>query len=129
MFIQRIGALAVCCLLLVTTVSTALAQAATATLSGTVASSAGRPIPGARITVSGPAQASATSGDDGTFSIGVPPGIYQITVDRGGYQTVSLSDVTAAVGTTQPVTVTLSETSLGSLRTIGTVTATAGGRS
>jgi outer membrane receptor protein involved in Fe transport len=100
-----------------------VAQATTGTLSGAVKTPAGEPVSGATVSVKGPAQMSATTADDGTFSISVAPGLYQITVNKGGYQSVSLADVAVVAGATQPVNISLAAVDLSTLRTIGTVTA------
>jgi hypothetical protein len=121
--------IAMCLAVLLTAVSTASAQAAMAAIVGTVFASGGAPLGGAKIAVTGPVRANAISAKDGTFSISAPPGVYQLRVERSGYQPTSLGDLVVAAGTMQPLTVTLSETSLSSLRTIGTVTSTTSGRS
>jgi outer membrane receptor protein involved in Fe transport len=121
--------IAACLLLTLSTVTATFAQAPASAVTGTVTTASGAPLSGAKITVSGPADASVLSSGNGSFSIAVPPGLYQIRVDRGGYQPVSLTDIAIAPGTTQPLTIALSESSLSSLRTIGTVTSTGAGRS
>lgn len=106
----------------VTSIVPAIAQATTGTISGSVQSSTGSPVPSAVVTVRGPAQASATTDGDGAFSIDVAPGLYAVTVNKGGYQPASLTDVSVTAGSTQPVTITLAAIDLSTLRTIGTVT-------
>jgi outer membrane receptor protein involved in Fe transport len=100
-----------------------VAQATTGTLSGAVKTPAGEPVAGATVSVKGAAQTSATTGDDGTFSLSLAPGLYQITVNKGGYQPASLADVAVVAGATQPVNISLASVDLSTLRTIGTVTA------
>jgi outer membrane receptor protein involved in Fe transport len=121
--------IAVCLLLMLSTVTSAFAQASSSSITGTVTTASGAPLGGAKITLTGPATLSATSSDTGSFSIAAPPGVYQVRVEHGGYTPVSLGDVAVAPGTTQPLTVTMSEPSLTSLRTIGSVSATGSGRS
>jgi outer membrane receptor protein involved in Fe transport len=104
-----------------------VAQAATGTISGVVQSSTGTPVPSATVTVKGAAAATATTDSAGSFSIPVPPGLYQITVSKGGYQTASLADVAVVSGASQPLTVALASVDLSTLRTIGTVSSTGRG--
>jgi hypothetical protein len=123
--LQGFHTIAACLIIILASASMALAQA-TGTMAGTVTAAGGAPLSGAKIIVSGPRNASATSAADGTFAIDVPPGIYHVRVERGGYQPASLSDIVVTPGAAQPVNVTLSETSLNSLRTIGSVSTTTG---
>ena len=111
------------------TIQTQVAQAAasTATLTGSVKDTTGAAVVGARVSVAGPASQNATTDASGAFTLTVPAGIYRITIDRGGYNPVSLSDFTAVAGTSTPVNVTMTQASLNSLRTIGTVTSTTRG--
>jgi outer membrane receptor protein involved in Fe transport len=99
-----------------------VAQAATATISGVVSSSTGSPVSGATVTIKGAQTVTASTDSAGAFSSTVTPGIYQISVNKGGYQPASLADVTVVAGQTQPVTITLGLIDLSTLRTIGTVT-------
>jgi hypothetical protein len=110
-------------------ISAASAQAAWATITGTIASATGSALGGATVSAAGPSRATTTTASDGTFSLTVPPGVYEVTVTHGGYQSASVTNITVVAGTTQPLRVTLSETTLSSLQTIGTTTTTASGRS
>jgi hypothetical protein len=103
--------------------------APTAAITGTITSAAGTPVGGAVVNATGPSKASTTTTSDGSFSLTVPPGVYDITVTHGGYQPASVTGITIVPGSTQPLRVTLSESSLGSLQTIGSTTTTASGRS
>jgi hypothetical protein len=107
--------------------SAVVAQAATGTLTGTVTTVGGATVPGATITVSGRSTSSATSDANGAFSLVVAPGLYSVSVSKAGYRTSSVSDMSVAQGTTQPLTVTLSALDLSSLRTIGSVQSSRGG--
>jgi len=52
-----------------------------------------------------------TSGDDGGFTLAVlPPGIYQVTVQRLGYQPAAVRGVTVAAGLTSELTITIHRT-------------------
>jgi hypothetical protein len=110
-------------------IEAAVAQSATGTLAGTVTTAGGSAVPGATITATGAATSTATSDANGAFSIAVPAGIYSISISKAGYRSTSLSDITVAAGTTQPLSVTLSALDLSSLRTIGSVSSGRGGSS
>jgi outer membrane receptor protein involved in Fe transport len=103
------------------------AQASAATLTGTVKDGAGAPVTGAHVVVTGGTSQDTTTDASGNFSVSVPPGLYRVSIDKGGYNGVSLSDITAAAGTTTPVSVTMTQVSLESLSTIGRVTTTSRG--
>ena len=96
-------------------------------ITGTVRSAAGAPIAGATVTATGPARASATTDGSGAFTLAVPPGLYRITVSKPGYDSASTPDVAVTAGQSVPLTVTISEQNLSTMRTIGTVTATGRG--
>ena len=139
---RRLGVLAIAAALLSPLVPAAAATSApvtapgvvaqttgAATLTGSVHDGAGAAVPGARVNVTGAISSSTTTDADGAFSVSVPAGLYRISIDKGGYNGVSLSDVTAISGTSTPVTVTMTQVSLESLSTIGTVTSTSRGGS
>jgi hypothetical protein len=100
-----------------------------ATLSGTVHDQTGASVPNAQVTVSGASTASTTTDTGGNFSVTVPAGIYRIAIAKGGFNPVALPDVVAATGTSTPLAVTMTQASLNSLQTIGTVTSTTSGSS
>jgi len=107
---------------------TEIAQAGaaqTSTLTGkAIDSSTNKPVPGATVTVSGGSQTyTATTKDDGSFSLSLPAGIYDITVNKGGFQTASVSGYAVATGT-NAVSITLVEASSTTLKTIGRVSVT-----
>ena len=71
------------------------------TISGTVTdSSTGDPIAGATVTING---ISVSTGTDGTYSIEVPPGTYNVTVSADGYEDSSNTDITVVAEETTPV--------------------------
>jgi outer membrane receptor protein involved in Fe transport len=105
----------------------AQAAAATGTLTGSVKDGSGAAVSGAHVTLTGPTKVNTSTDGNGAFTITAPPGIYTISIDRGGYNPVSLPDVTVAAGTSTPVNVTMNQASLSSLRTIGQVTTTTRG--
>lgn len=92
-----------------------------ATLQGSVRSSGGAPVAGAAVRVSGPSTATATTDDNGAFTVSAPPGIYRIDVSKPGYLPAVQTDVVLVAGSTVPVTVSLNQADLTSLRTIGHV--------
>jgi hypothetical protein len=80
----------------------ALAQAASASISGTITDSQGGVLPGVTITVqnadSGTIRTSVTEAD-GKFRVaGLNPGRYNIATDLPGFQSVAVKDVTLQVG-------------------------------
>jgi outer membrane receptor protein involved in Fe transport len=103
-----------------------VAQATTAaTLVGSVKDDTGAAVVGAHVSVSGPAKLSATTDGNGLFTITAPPGIYSISIERNGYGPVSLNEVTVAAGSSTPINAVMSQNSLSTLRTIGSVATTA----
>jgi len=107
----------------------AFAADATA-ITGVVHSGTGAVVPGATVTASGPsARASTTTDITGAFSLAVPAGVYQVTVTKPGYNSASTPGVIVVAGQAVPLTVTIGEQSLSTLRTIGSVNATGHGSS
>jgi hypothetical protein len=100
----------------------AQADAQHGVVTGTVKTGGGTPLSGATVTAVGPTNAAATTLPDGSFTLTLGPGVYQIAVAHGGFQPTSLNDVIVVAGASQPLRVTLSEENLSSLRTIGRVT-------
>jgi hypothetical protein len=104
-----------------------VAQAQTSSITGTLRTPAGAAVSGATVTASGPARVTATTDAAGAFSLAVPPGLYRVAVTKTGYTSASTSDVVVAPGTSVPLTVTIAEQNLTTLRTIGSVTASGRG--
>jgi hypothetical protein len=102
-----------------------VAQTTASTITGTIRTPAGAAVTGASVTASGPAQASATTDAAGKFSLTVPPGVYRIDVTKVGYASASSTDITVAPGASVPLAVTMSQQSLTSLQTIGSVSSAA----
>ena len=103
----------------------AQASAAQGTLTGRVTNSRGDGLSGAVVTVSGGGGTrSVTTGGDGSFSIALPPGIYSVVVNRGGYQSVQAEDVAIVAGASVRLQIPLQESSVQSLRQIGRVSTT-----
>lgn len=102
--------------------ATTVAQAAApAVLAGSVRGASGGPVAGAAVTLSGPATVRVTTDENGAFTASVPAGIYRIQVSKAGFNPAVLSDFVAVAGTTVPVTVSMNQVDLSSLRTIGSV--------
>jgi hypothetical protein len=105
----------------------AVAQAQAGTISGTVVSGDQTPLAGATVTVSGPASQTTTTEKDGTFAVtGLPDGAYLLSVTHAGYVAVQGTPVVLTGGIPQSLAVTLVSSSLTSLRTIGSVSASGG---
>ena len=79
--------------------------------------------------LSGATTTTVTTDHTGAFSASVPAGIYRVSVTRSGFTTASVNDITVSADEVLPLTVTMSQADLTSLRTIGTVTATGRGAS
>ncbi len=87
--------------LLLLTAAPAFSQV-TGAIAGTVRDGSGAVLPGATITVTGPAlqreKATAVSSGDGTYRVPLlPPGTYQVAVDLSGFKPVSRSNVDVAI--------------------------------
>ncbi len=110
-----------------TTSAITVAQAnSTGTVSGQVLGDNGNAVGGASVLFDGPQRQSTTTDDSGNFTVSVAPGLYTVTVTKGGYQTGS-SQVTVAPGTTTNVNVALTAANLSNLNVIGRTSATSGG--
>lgn len=114
-------------------IETTVAQNATtvsASLTGSVKTPGGTPVGGATVDARGATDAKTTTLADGTFSLTLPPGVYQVTVTKGGYSSASLGDVSVVAGnSSQPLAVTLTQADLSTLRVIGNTTSTGHGTS
>ena len=115
------------CLCLMPAANAADAQTPQSSITGTLRTPDGAPVAGATVTASGPSRNTTSTDANGAFALTVPPGVYRVDVTKAGYASASTSDVTVVPGSTVPLTVTISEQSLTSLRTIGTVTTTGRG--
>lgn len=79
-------------------------------ISGIVTNSDGSPIAGATVMVDGTTLATTTDGTGNYIIHNIPAGIYNITIDRGGYKSEKLDDVIViADQTTSDVFVTMSK--------------------
>ena len=105
------------------------AEATSTTVTGVVRSAAGAAVPGALVSAFGPMHASTTTDAAGGFSLNLPPGVYRISVSKPGFDTASTSDVATAIGQPVSLTIALSEQSLSTLRTIGSVSTSGRGTS
>jgi hypothetical protein len=102
------------------------ARAADTAITGTVRSASGAAVPGATVTAKGPAHESTTTDGAGAFTLTLPPGLYQVTVTKPGYATVSTPDVVVLAGHSPALTVTIAELNLSTLREIGHMFASGG---
>jgi outer membrane receptor protein involved in Fe transport len=106
-----------------TTGSTIVAQAGQGTISGHVTDQRGAPLANAQVSVEGSGgRASTTTGADGAYTLSVPPGLYTLTINKGGFRTAQQTDVTVT-NSTLSVDVTMVETNLQSLQIIGRTSA------
>ncbi len=95
-------------------------DAASGTVSGTVLDARQAPIGDAAVDASGAGEhVSAVSNADGTFTLTLAPGIYDITVRKGGFQSAEDAAVTVTAGNQTPLHVALVEASISNLRVIG----------
>lgn len=102
--------------LALTLTSLSLAQRQTGSIRGTVSDEEGLPLPGASVTVSGPAMLGTISfitSDTGLFRFpALPPGLYKITVEMSGFNTKILEGILVSVGKTTSIDVLLETTTL-----------------
>jgi hypothetical protein len=118
--LQRCFALVAACAIAVgLTTQAVFAQPTTATLSGTVHTAGGDPLPGVTVRLSGPATATTQTDATGAFSLSVSPGVYTIDFAKPGYVPSESSSLPLAAGPNAALTVTMGQVSLSSLRTIG----------
>ena len=102
-----------------------IAQAAkTGTLLGKVIDSRGNPLADASVRIAGPTNTQTLTGADGTFSVPVNAGVYDVYVTKGGFQTSENSGYAVVGGGTTTLTIPLADATTTSLRTIGRVTST-----
>jgi hypothetical protein len=95
------------------------------TVNGTITDAAGTALAGAVVTIEGAGtHQTATTDGHGAYTFTVPPGIYAITIVKGGYQSGSTS-VTAVADTTVTANGTLTAASLSNLQVIGRTSASA----
>jgi len=88
----------------------------TGTISGTVVDNEGNPLPGATVTISGPAmlgQKNYTTSDTGKFRFpSLLPGEHEIKVELAGFKTSIRKGLLVSVGKTTEVTITLEVTAI-----------------
>jgi outer membrane receptor protein involved in Fe transport len=100
------------------------APAQTVAITGKVADSRGAALPDANVLVEGGSKSyTAKTGNDGSFTLNLPPGVYTVTVNHGGFQTTQ-NDLAVVAGTPANVSVTMQELNLSSLRVIGRTSTT-----
>ena len=88
--------------LIYTSAAWSQSEAVSAQLSGTVQDENGATVPGAKVTIANPNTSFArdiTTGDNGlyTFTL-IPPGTYQLRVEKTGFNTFLQTNITLAVG-------------------------------
>ena len=93
---------------------------AQATLTGTVKSGAGNPIAGATVTAqSAGGSFTAKTDASGAFTLALPPGVYTIVTNGGGFQSAESDGINVTASTTITLKIALAEANLDSLRVIG----------
>jgi outer membrane receptor protein involved in Fe transport len=98
-------------------VSPALAQTPTGTLTGTVVDVAGKALGGVRVTVASAASSTTVrTAADGTFSVRVAPDTYTVSAAESGFQTGQQEGVTVLAGQTTTLKFSLGNATL---QTIG----------
>jgi outer membrane receptor protein involved in Fe transport len=108
----------------------AIAQATPAplaTLAGQVVdASTNASLGGVAISARGPGGSlyTTTSAGDGSFSLSLPEGVYDIDATKGGFQAGQVTGFAVTAGVTSTLRVALTEANSGSLRTIGRVSVT-----
>jgi hypothetical protein len=107
----------------------ALAADNTGTLTGTVKTNGGVPVAGAQVEVSGAERHSARTDATGDFSFTLPPGLYNVSVTKGGYVPAESTDLAVFTGESVPLQITLEQADLSSLRTIASVSSSGRGSS
>jgi outer membrane receptor protein involved in Fe transport len=106
------------------------AAPAAGTISGTVRDARKRPVAGASVDVRrGEQRSTVVTAGDGTFTLAVAPGLYDVVVRKGGFQSAEDPGVTVLGGTATPINVTLVEATTSNLRVIGTVSTRSTARS
>lgn len=111
--------------LVLTSICPANAQSsATGSITGLVTDSTGKPVPGAKIELRGPAAYTAMTDAKGSFTVSnATPGTYAMSVTRPGYQSISQSGFVITAGESTSVSLSLFAT----LQTIASIRTTGGG--
>jgi hypothetical protein len=108
-----------CCAATNGTMRIAQATSDMGTVSGTILDSNGRNVGGATIAANGGGKRQTVASDaSGAFSLTLAPGVYTISVSKGGYQTAQ-QDVVVTSGDSIKATITLTVASLSNLSVIG----------
>lgn len=125
---MRIRRLLVAALLFAGVPAIAYAQASSTTgvIAGTVKAASGAPVAGATVTTNGPTRTRTTTDAQGAFHVTLAPGVYAVTVTKGGFLPATLNDLAIFSGETQTLNVTMTQASLSSLRTIASVSTSRG---
>src|ERR1044071_8299189 len=88
--------------LILASVAPAFAQAASASISGTITDAQGGVLPGVTLTVqnaeSGVVRTSVSEADGKYRLVGLQPGRYNLTTELPGFQVVAVKDITLQIG-------------------------------
>jgi len=96
------------------------------TVHGAVTENTGAPIPGATVTATGPVVKSTVTGGDGTYSLSLPPGVYNLNATKTGYESATQTDYVILAGASGLLNVSLVAITLTSLREIGRISVSRG---
>jgi len=100
-----------CAAVLILATPLAFSQESTGSVQGTVKDQAGAAVPGAKVTISGPAMVrplEAVTDGEGAYVIAkVPSGVHTVTVTHTGFRTVKNEEVNVTLGNASRVDVTL----------------------
>src|SRR4029450_2922978 len=100
-------ALGLCLVGLLATASVSAAQDFRGRINGTVSDNSGAVLPGVTVTASSPALIQPqvqVSGEQGDYRfVALPPGVYALTYERSGFQTVKREGIRVVIGQTLTV--------------------------
>ncbi|MGQ0736476.1 MAG: carboxypeptidase regulatory-like domain-containing protein [Acidobacteriota bacterium] len=100
-------AVAILCVALLTTAASASAQEFRGRVNGTVTDNTGAVLPGVTVTASSPAliqpQVQVTGGEGDYRFLALPPGVYEITFELSGFQTVRREEIRVVINQTLTV--------------------------
>lgn len=98
----------------------------TGSIHGTVTENTGAPIAGATVTATGPVTKSTVTGGDGSYTLNLPPGVYNLNATKTGYEGATQTDYVVLAGTSGMLNVSLVAVTLTSLREIGRISVSRG---
>jgi outer membrane receptor protein involved in Fe transport len=107
----QFAAIVLCCCLLGPFASLAEAQATTGSINGTIKDDTGGALPGVTVTITAPTlmgTQTAVTSDEGHYRFpSIPPGLYRVTYELQGFETVVHTAIQVNIGFTATLNVTL----------------------